>query len=308
METGLRSAGMRSRSKLHGAAASIEVETAVADIAARLSPRAGGFIVTLYGDVVEPRGLPLWMGNIIEICGTVGISETLVRTAVSRLVSAGRLVGDRQGRRSYYRLTDEARLEFAGAARVLFEPHDATAWRLVWLPPEKASTLGPPLEKAGFSRLGGSWLLGPSHEGPNLSEALVFDTAPTAPGMLQEMVAAQWDLASCEGAYAAFLSLFEPLREALPDDAVLDDRICLRLRLMLVHAYRLAALRDPHLPREALPAAWNGARARALFAELYLKLSPGADRRAATLLSIDGALPRETEIVRRRRAALLASS
>lgn len=38
------------------------------------------FIVTLYGDMVEPRGR-LWMGNIVETYVTVGISETLVRTA-----------------------------------------------------------------------------------------------------------------------------------------------------------------------------------------------------------------------------------
>jgi len=48
-----------------------------------LSLRAGSFIVTLYGDVVEPRGGRLWMGNIIETCASMGISETLVRTAVS---------------------------------------------------------------------------------------------------------------------------------------------------------------------------------------------------------------------------------
>ena len=31
------------------------------------------------------------MGTLIDICGAVGLSETLVRTAVSRLVAAGRL-------------------------------------------------------------------------------------------------------------------------------------------------------------------------------------------------------------------------
>ena len=54
-------------------------------------PRAAAFIVTIYGDVVEPRGGATWIGNLIEICAAVGISETLVRTAVSRLVSAGQL-------------------------------------------------------------------------------------------------------------------------------------------------------------------------------------------------------------------------
>ncbi|PII39244.1 hypothetical protein T190_08555, partial [Sinorhizobium meliloti CCBAU 01290] len=84
--------------------------------------RAASFIVTIYGDVVEPRGGAIWIGNLIEICAGVGISETLVRTAVSRLVAAGQLAGEREGRRSFYRLTDAARAEFAAAARVIFGP------------------------------------------------------------------------------------------------------------------------------------------------------------------------------------------
>ena len=50
--------------------------------------RSASFIVTLYGDVAVPRGGVLWTGTLIEICARVGISESLVRTAVSRLVTA----------------------------------------------------------------------------------------------------------------------------------------------------------------------------------------------------------------------------
>jgi phenylacetic acid degradation operon negative regulatory protein len=280
-----------------------DAETLAAGIAARLAPRAGSFIVTLYGDVVEPRGLPLWMGNIIEICGMAGISETLVRTAVSRLVASGRLIGDRQGRRSYYRLTDEARLEFAHAARILFEPSDAHGWRLIWSPGEAA----PALEKAGFIRIGGHWMIGPSHEDAVDAGAVTFAACPLAGERLPELVAAEWNVAQWEAAYTEFLSLFEPLRIALEAGEVFADALCLQLRLFLVHAYRLAALRDPHLPKEALPEGWSGAKARVLFAALYERLSPGADRHAATLQSVDGPLPEETAIVRRRRATLYAA-
>ena len=61
----------------------------------------GAFIVTVYGDVVVPRGGVLWTGTLIEVCERVGISESLVRTAVSRLVAAHRLRGERLGRHSY---------------------------------------------------------------------------------------------------------------------------------------------------------------------------------------------------------------
>lgn len=54
--------------------------------------------MTIYGDVVEPRGGIARIGNPIETCAEVGISENLVRTAVSRLVAAGQLSGEREGR------------------------------------------------------------------------------------------------------------------------------------------------------------------------------------------------------------------
>ncbi|WP_167731835.1 hypothetical protein [Kerstersia gyiorum] len=108
-------------------------ETLVQRLLAASPPKGAGFIVTIYGDVVEPRGGVLWMGNLIEACAAVGISESLVRTAVSRLVAAGQLEGERVGRRSFYRLTAEARAEFAYAASILYEPHDASQWRLIYL-------------------------------------------------------------------------------------------------------------------------------------------------------------------------------
>lgn len=77
---------------------------AVAELTAWLTVTAASFIVAVYGDVVVPRGEVLWMGSLIGICARIGISENLVRTATSRLVAAGRLEGERAGRRSFYRL------------------------------------------------------------------------------------------------------------------------------------------------------------------------------------------------------------
>ena len=133
-------------------------------VAALVEPgelRAAGFIVTLYGDVVEPRGGLLWMGNLVEVCALVGISETRVRTAVSRLVAAGRLEGMRDGRRSYYRLTEAARREFAAAAALVFAP-----------PPRPAGWLIAEGEAApGFAALGGGLMIGPDAGAPPAGRA-----------------------------------------------------------------------------------------------------------------------------------------
>lgn len=112
--------------------------------------KAASFIVTVYGDVVEPRGGVAWIGNLIEVCGDVGISATLVRTAVSRLVAAGQLIGERSGKRSFYRLTPDAQIEFASAARQLFSPDKCDSWRFIYLSGEQIEDEARHLERTGI--------------------------------------------------------------------------------------------------------------------------------------------------------------
>ena len=71
----------------------MRVSPTIATLLEDLRLTAASFIVTIYGDVALPRGEVLWMGSLIGVCARVGISENLVRTAVSRLVAAGRLEG-----------------------------------------------------------------------------------------------------------------------------------------------------------------------------------------------------------------------
>jgi phenylacetic acid degradation operon negative regulatory protein len=151
-------------------------------------------------------------------------------------------------------------------------------------------------------------MMGPAHKAEALpQDGVAFAATPLDTLTLSKMVAAEWDFVGWDTAYQQFLDLFAPLDAALASGQAFDDRLSLQSRLLLVHAYRLAALRDPHLPREALPEDWSGAKARALFASLYLQLSPRADQFAGTLHSVNGELPSETPIVQRRRETLLLS-
>jgi len=244
--------------------------------------RAASFIVTIYGDVVEPRGGALWIGNLIEVCGAVGITETLVRTAVSRLVAGGRLAGERQGRRSFYRLTDFARTEFAAAARVLFGPPEATAWHFVELMGPSTEERMQMLERSGHARLGARLAVGVRPFPPAIMPAVVF-RAEVAKGAdrLGDFAAHCWDLAPHAEAYGGFLQRFAPLAEFVEAGGLLTPADCLTARLLLVHQFRLEALRDPRLPQEVLPSDWPGEDARRLFARLYCRLSPDADLHVA---------------------------
>ena len=266
-------------------------------IAQELRLNAAAFIVTVYGDVVVPRGGVLWTGTLIDLCARVGINESLVRTAISRLVAASRLEGERIGRRSYYRLRSSALAEFMQAADLLYGPdRPARGWQIIHDPdlrPEDA-------RRQRMGHMGGSVFLRPDRGQPLPEGALVFHAEAVKS---DRPLAGFWDLSALHDGYGRFMDLFGAV-----DPAGMSDEEALVVRLLLVHGYRTVLLRDPRLPEEHLPEGWNGAQARALFRRLYLALTPGAQRHVAVACEgVDGVLPAETAATEQRLKALLAA-
>lgn len=237
-------------------------------------PRAPAFIVTLYGDVVAPRGGALWMGDVVACCAQHGINESLVRTAMSRLVAAGKLRGERVGRKSFYRLTEAAEAEFQTAARVLYAPPPlARGWLIA------PGAQGPLPD--GWAFLGSGLAIGPNRSDlPALPGLVLSAETVSTPQEWPALSRALWDLDLVADRYRSFLQRFEGLVDlaasADPGKAMPGER-ALALRLQLVHHYRHAALKDPRLPREAWPDGWPAETARQLFVRLYLALVNEAD-------------------------------
>lgn len=272
-----------------------------AELAEGLSLTAASFIVTVYGDVVVPRGEVLWMGSLIGICARIGISENLVRTATSRLVASGRLEGERAGRRSFYRLAPAARAEFAEAARLLYAPGLRPRG---WLVLAAADLPDQTVRRFHLARMGGDLWVGPDWGAlpPGADLVLRSDGNDLArhPGL-----ARYWDLGSLAARYDAMIARFQPLADRLAAGVQLSSAEALIARLLLVHVYRSALLRDPFLPEGAWPAGESGAQARALFRRLYLDLTPAAEADiAATLEDQAGPLPAVTPESRNRLAGL----
>lgn len=244
-----------------------------AQIAAGKRLNAAAFIVTIYGDVVVPRGGVLWTRSLIELCAQVGISESLVRTAVSRLVAAGQLEGERAGRRSFYRLAAGAGAAFREAADLLYGPDQpAEGWQVVHAPelrPEEA-------RRARMGHVGGPVFIRPDRgQAPPAGSTVFHAGAISGEGD----VARFWDLDLIREGYARFIALFSPLLQS--EMSAIADADALTIRLLLVDAYRRVLLKDPRLPAAHLPAGWNGGEARALFRRLYLATAQAADRRIA---------------------------
>ncbi|MCA0941772.1 ArsR family transcriptional regulator [Salipiger pacificus] len=271
---------------------------AFAELAATEAPRAPAFIVTIYGDVVEPRGGMLWMGTLIECCARHGLNESLVRTAVSRLVGAGQLEGVRIGRRSFYRLSEPARAEFREAARLLFAPPPVPEdWLLCLSDALRDADLPLP-----WARLAPSVALAPNREDiAPVAGVLLRAKQLDGHGDLGQLASERWGLPGVAEAYSSFLARHGGLRDLLAGPVRVSPEDALALRLRLVHDYRHAALSDPRLPRAAYPHDWPADEARRLFVTAYVGLSKVAETHVgAQFLSPDGHLePRNEETERR---------
>ncbi|WP_417709390.1 PaaX family transcriptional regulator C-terminal domain-containing protein [Roseibium aggregatum] len=267
-------------------------------------PKAAQLIVTIYGDIVEPRGGVLWMGDLISLCASFGVNESLVRTAVSRLVSKGQLTGEREGRRSFYALTPDAREEYHLAADLFYGPEDTDCGWLLTHCTEAADQAI--LMRFGFASLEGNVFIGADRPGRPLLGTTFRATDVPNRGDLKNIASSAFGLGSLARDYAEFVSRFGPMQDLVARGLL--PRSALLFRLALVHAYRGIRLRDPRLPRSVLPKDWSGYEARSLFAALYRNLSPGADGYIAqNLMNQDGLLAEEPDAVLKRMRALSSS-
>ncbi|MBV8116842.1 MAG: phenylacetic acid degradation operon negative regulatory protein PaaX, partial [Candidatus Eremiobacteraeota bacterium] len=263
--------------------------------------RPNSLIFTLYGDLVhrtdkaEERDGSLWIGTLIALMGTLGVSAAAVRQAVSRLSRQGWLSARRVGNRAYYSVTERGQqriedlspriygpvIEWDGRWRVLHfaggepgrQPRDRLRKELRvlgWAPLTAATWISPvdalePARKAS----GACGVEDDVH---------FFEGRYCGPLTDRQLVERCWDLQAIAGAYNAFIARYrvrlaeERKHGRLHNDQAFADR------LWLVHDYRKFAYLDPGLPSELVPAHWPGTVAAALFREYYAALEHKSQR------------------------------
>lgn len=260
--------------------------------------RSGAFIVTVFGDVVLPGESEMWIGHLIDLCADLGISETLVRTSVSRLVAAGQLVGTRQGRRSFYALSPTARAEFQNAAQVIYTAPQERPWRFLFFPAGHSPDM---LDRLGMAALSAQLAFGPAR-GAVPEGAVAFTAhADGARADLAALLAQAFPLEALAQDYHAFCALEQTI-SARP---AATAKMALQARLVLTHAWRRIALRAPRLPAHVLPDGYPEPTARAAFGRAYLALCPLGEKYEAEILSMDrNKLSDRTRMIAERRAAL----
>jgi len=236
------------RNVLLSSVMSKQLDTLAAQLHASGSLKVWSLIITFFGDSIVNRGGNVSANTVHTVLDRVNIGSGAVRTAFSRLAGDGWVERQKQGRRSYFQLTDKGMLLFSEAAQRIYAPVEGT----------KAQS--------------GSWLLGMHvdksalHNFPDANaislpnrSLLVFNPddktsrAASELGLLSitghlndvpEWIAEHLRPADWEQQVQALQTSFSKVAVIPPTDPL----SCLATRTLLIHQWRRLLLRYPPVP------------------------------------------------------------
>jgi phenylacetic acid degradation operon negative regulatory protein len=207
----------------------------------------------------------------------------------------GFLQSRRDGRHSFYRLTDRGLKEVRGGSdRAFGSPHDKWDghWTLVtYSVPEKHRQCRDALRRSlnwyGFGALAPGIWISPRVLRSEAEEKWrklgvweyleVFGAKHLGPSDEHNLVDRAWPhLSVLAGRYQSYLAKYEPILH-LCQAGELDDEACFAIRLQSLFEFVAIALDDPGLPLSLLPGDWPRPRAQSLFDELRQGLAKPAE-------------------------------
>jgi phenylacetic acid degradation operon negative regulatory protein len=237
----------------------------------------------------------LWIGALIRIMASFGVSAQAVRQAVSRMSRQGWLVARRERNRAFYVVTPRGRRRIEELSPRIYGPviEWDGRWRLISysigeVHRRRREQLRKELAALGWAPLSASTWISPSDSLAAVEEAArstltldvihLFAAEYRGPISDRELLDRCWDVAQIASAYREFIARYRPRFEQELERGDLTDERALVERLWLVHDYRKFAYLDPGLPSELLPAHWPGTAAAALFREYYAVIEKKSQR------------------------------
>jgi phenylacetic acid degradation operon negative regulatory protein len=265
-----------------------------------------GLTVTLLADYTLRHRAWLPSAAIVALLTESGVSPAGSRTAISRLARRGVLEGQRQGRRSSYRLTPGAAAFLSIGGSAIVSPPEAEPWDEHWtviafsVPREQAAQrrgLRAQLRWMGFAPLyDGLWVSPRAFTGATAQLAqfgptlTVFRSRYVGPETGRSPLEA-WDTAAIAGRYESFIARWHPVLPRIHAGQITGPA-AVRARTEVMDTYRRLPILDPGLPSRLLPPGWLREPARELFTAIYDGLATNAEQyvRAVAAACTDAAL------------------
>lgn len=226
--------------------------------------RVWSIVITIFGDCVQPRGGRVALSELQAITDRLGIESGALRTAMSRLAQDGWVERDREGRNSFYTLSDTGRRESQPAAQQIYRSSFSVTGK-PWVIAISELPIDPAKYVPAFSVTRRVQIIGPDRiaERRAAGDLIVEGTPPETPDWVH--AAAMGPFLTNE--YATLESLLAPLTSQVID--ALSPLDALALRVLLIHAWRRIVLRHPAPPEGLTGPFWPGETCHAALARIY---------------------------------------
>lgn len=267
-----------------------------------------GLAVTLIADYSMRNDAWLPSAALVALLGEFGVTGAAARVAISRLARRGVLESRREGRYSFYRLTEVAAVELSvGGASIAQFGAGPDSWDGSWTfvtfsMPKQETTLRHALRVRlrwwGYAPLyDGVWVSPQSLTGPDRAELAAVAVGGITvvraqhvqldAGVDRSPVEA-WDLEAIAGQYDDFIQRWTRLLPRIAAGAV-TDADAVRARTEVMDTYRRFPTIDPLLPIKLMPPAWPRAAAREAFVAVYDGLAePAQEHVRSVVTNADG--------------------
>jgi phenylacetic acid degradation operon negative regulatory protein len=263
-----------------------------------------GLAVALIADYSMRNDAWLPTAALVALLGDFGVTSGAARVAISRLARRGVLESRREGRYSFYRLTEVAAVALsAGGASIAEFGAGSDSWDGLWTfvtfsMPNQETTLRSALRVRlrwwGYAPLyDGVWVSPQPLAGDDRAElAAVAAGAITVvraqhvhlDAAVDRRPVEAWDLRAIAGQYNDFIRRWRQLLPRIAAGAVTGAK-AVRARTEVMDTYRRFPTMDPLLPVELLPSGWPRARAREVFLAVYDGLAEPAQQHVRAVVA-----------------------
>ena len=237
--------------------------------------RVGSLVISIFGDLVQPRQQAISVQELLALTSHVGIEENAVRTALSRLSKEGWVERHKDGRHAFYALNESGKATFLQATERIYSHSFVSSfsqWNLGYFEDPIGYTKDEmPL---GFT-LSKHWQLINDEDvhhfaqSRNGSNCMLFPTtAVDTPLWVLDNLLPD----ALTRHYTDLLADIQPLIEARDALTGLSPLCALTLRFLLIHSWRRIVLRHPLMPQNLLPCDWPGAVCHAHICSIYPQL------------------------------------
>lgn len=245
--------------------------------------RPQSLFFALVGEHLLESTRPLSGASIVFVMKELGVGETAARSVLQRMTAKGFVARHKQGRKTFYTLTDRGARILGEGGRKMFADRQPEIWDGRWtmvriqVPESRRSLrqkIWSQLSWAGFGQIdGGTWVAPGEREltsvlGPGQREIspIVICGRPQPP-TTDDILVAAFELEDLSAEYSAFGDRWS---ESDPDSMSPMDALVARVKLQC--EWLSLTRMDPQLPAALLPEDWPGKVQGQLFRDLNERL------------------------------------